>query len=455
MSENVQRSPLSWIGLYPVLGVLIWAPLPLASNRVWAASALAMVIAGWMLAALSFRRVWCESDSCSRRYRPWVTLLCMGFYIGLLAVQLGLPRGQWGSVDPFHTRQHLLWTMTYFGAFVLVLLWVREVQGQRLLAWVIVGSGIGQALVGILLHANKAAYSVFFFEIDHAARVMGSFSYHNSLANYLLICIGLGIGLLLGEAGRTWRAVETGRQRLRWFLEFLLSSRMALRLGLAVMVIALVLTRSRMANFALPVALLVIGFPLLLRARRLRWLGAALLASVLVVDLLVVGNLVGLERVVDRLNNTAVITMDGRAEESLEARSVAAEEALKMIEERPWLGYGAGSFQVAFVRFASEEVRRFYDHAHNDYIQFAAEVGLVGFALLASIVIMTLWHALRVLVAPQTPFEGGLAFGVLIAVPAVLLQATVDFHFQIPANALTFVVVLALTWTLRWRPSRE
>jgi hypothetical protein len=46
----------------------------------------------------------------------------------------------------------------------------------------------------------------------------------------------------------------------------------------------------------------------------------------------------------------------------------------------------------------------------------------------------------------------GLALGAFMAILAVLLQATVDFHFQIPANALLFVTVLAIPWLLRRQP---
>lgn len=439
--------------LYPILGIVACVPLPLASNRVSAAAVLSILVVGLSIKALyaGYLRGRVPGPLSIAR----VPIFCFLLYVALLVAQLALTATELGTVDPFHTRQQLLWTLTYVCIFVLIVLVVRDTASQRLLAWVLVVSGVMQAFVGILLHSQGATYTVFFFEVNHAERVLGSFSYHNSMANYMLMCMALGVGLLLGESGESLGRLDTQRQRLRWLLEFLLSPRMVLRLGLVVMLIALVLTRSRMANFALPAALLVVGFPLLIRAGGLRWLGALLVASVLLVDLLVIGNWIGLDRVVKRISETALTSEPGRHEESIEARSVAAADAVAMVRARPWLGHGAGTFYAAFPRFAGEDVRRFYDHAHNDYMQFAAETGLLGLALLSLIVLVSLWRALGVLQAPRTAIEGGLAFGVLVAVPAVLLQATVDFHFQIPANALTFVVLLALVWTLRLRSPRE
>lgn len=221
------------------------------------------------------------------------------------------------------------------------------------------------------------------------------------------------------------------------------------RLMLVLMVMALVLTRSRMGNVAFVAVLLLVLLPLLVWTRQLRAKGLLLLASIVLVDVLVVGQLIGLERVVDRLNQTALEQPEGVHEESLDVRSGPAQQAWQMVQERPWLGRGAGTFYTSFPQYAGVDLRQYYDHAHNDYVQFLVEVGWLGFGLLALLVLSTLWHLLAVLRRPYSAGDRGLAVGFLMALVAVLLQAMVDFHFQIPANALLFVVVLALSWKLR------
>jgi len=75
---------------------------------------------------------------------------------------------------------------------------------------------------------------------------------------------------------------------------------------------------------------------------------------------------------------------------------------LHMVEENPWLGVGAGNFDARYREYT--EVWRFRiprSHAHNAYIQVAAQSGLVGLgAYLALIVTITIrlrsrWRAVR------------------------------------------------------------
>ncbi len=53
----------------------------------------------------------------------------------------------------------------------------------------------------------------------------------------------------------------------------------------------------------------------------------------------------------------------------------------------------------------------------------------------------------------RTPLYKGAAFGVTMAILWVLLHSLVDFNLQIPANALTAVVLLLLPWICRGLPS--
>ncbi len=63
-------------------------------------------------------------------------------------------------------------------------------------------------------------------------------------------------------------------------------------------------------------------------------------------------------------------------------------DSLKMWSSKPIFGIGLGRFHVEFVNFASEQLRRIWperqfiiNDAHNEYIQFLAENGIVGFIL--------------------------------------------------------------------------
>ena len=54
--------------------------------------------------------------------------------------------------------------------------------------------------------------------------------------------------------------------------------------------------------------------------------------------------------------------------------------------------------------------------------------------------------ALRTLYERRDPLCRGIAFGATMGIIAIMIHSWVDFNLQIPANALTFVVLLALGW---------
>ncbi|MBT8151711.1 MAG: hypothetical protein KJO62_09940, partial [Gammaproteobacteria bacterium] len=82
--------------------------------------------------------------------------------------------------------------------------------------------------------------------------------------------------------------------------------------------------------------------------------------------------------------------------------------------------------------------------AHNDYIEFASEFGLPGFALLGLVVIYALCSSIVAQFTRRDRLMRGMGFAGTMGIVAMLIHSTVDFNLQIPANAALFMVVLAL-----------
>lgn len=451
---RLRIEPQTAEGLRPLhlafLVVLGLSAVPLGGNRVFAIAAFAALLFALFFLELT-RGVFTDARPLARLWGAWPVLVTMGLFLGLIWLQAAAPLGQ-GSADAHSTWQQLLVSVGYMAAFCLVMLQVQPGAELRRFVSVLVFFGLAQAVLAIYLYSAEADYEFLHFELDHGTRTYGTFSYHNSLANYLVVTLCLGVGLLVAGLGSSDEPSPHWRARVLRTLQMAFSGVIRLRLVLLIMVVALVLTRSRMGNMAFLLALFFVAAPYLVHKGRLRLKGLVLLVSILVLDILFIGQLVGFDEVAQRLSQTAIDTVEGSSEESIEDRSAPAKLAMAMVAERPWFGRGAGTFYTTFPQFASAQTRLYYDHAHNDYVQFAVEVGLVGFALLATSVASSVVRALQVLRRPLTPSDMGIALGVLMAILAVLMQALVDFHFQIPANALLFVVVLAIPWLLRRQP---
>ena len=350
------------------------------------------------------------------------------------------------TVSTGESRLYLVESLGYFFLFVLVLLTVRGTKRRQCLAMTLVFSGLFQALYGTLFLLSGLESGWFGDVASPHKSANGTFINRNHFAGYLQLTAALGVGLVLADL--TSQSATHWRARFRNLFDFLLSDTVRLRVVIALMVIALVLSRSRMGNIAFFNALAAAGLIyILLRERRLFFKATLLFATFFLVDLFILGNWFGLDELVARLEATRVST---------EAR-VNVFPDLRRAAESYWpFGSGGGTFYAAFTEFRSAGVSKLYYHAHNDYMEFLIETGIFGVLLLGGVVALAMIHALRLLVKRRDRLVGGVAFAGIMATIAMAIHATVDFNLQIPANAATYVVILGLVMScsVQRRPSK-
>jgi len=200
-----------------------------------------------------------------------------------------------------------------------------------------------------------------------------------------------------------------------------------------------------MGNSAFLISLTVVGAFYLFVIRRITRGSMIFFVSLLLIDLLIVGNFFGIEEVAERLQQTSL---------ERESRDEQFGDTLVIVRDFPLTGTGAGTYYSTYPLYNSGAVSPgFYRHAHNDYLQFASEFGLVALALLAFIVLASLWAAVRAQMLRRDRLLQGLGFAATMGIFALLIHSAVDFNLQIPANAALFIVLLALAWVCRyWDP---
>jgi len=218
-------------------------------------------------------------------------------------------------------------------------------------------------------------------------------------------------------------------------------------------VIALVLTRSRMGNTAFFASMIIVGLIAVVLARKTAPHTIALIVSLIIVDVVVVGSWVGLEKVVERIQDTELTNAAGGKAESIEARTQAARTALAMVQDYPLVGSGGGSFYNVFMSYRTPQYGYAYvDHTHNDYVEIATDFGLLGLGLIGVLVASTLYTTIGVMARRKYSLPWGMAFGVTMAMVCLAIHSMVDFNLQIPSNALTMVVILAIGWLAKELP---
>lgn len=436
--------------LYLFLGLLVWAPWPLGSNRPWAWSVLEVWV--FLCAALwvvAWMRGEVRSLGLLRDAWPALAILCAWLaYLALhwvpmpvallrvLSPESAALGARTISIDPHASFVFWLKSCAYAIAFALVLALATSRERARMIAYALVLSALLQAVYGALMHLAGADAEIFGARIAHASQASGGFVNRNHFAGFLEIGLAMGIGLMVGSLEESGR--RSWRQFWRDTARMLLSAKAPLRLFLVAMVIALVMTRSRMGNTAFFSSLLIAGTVALILRRHATRSTVILVASLIVIDIFIVGAWFGVEKTIERLEQTTAVEVEQRVEPSV--------YALDMLKDYPVFGAGAGSFYSAFPRYRGPDIGAFYDHAHNDYTQFLVETGPLGALLIGALPLLALINCVLALSRRRDPLARGFAFAALMGVAAIAIHSTVDFNLQIPANALAFVVLLAYAW---------
>ncbi len=246
---------------------------------------------------------------------------------------------------------------------------------------------------------------------------------HNHFAGFLELVLPLSLGVALAMR-------EPAKRVLVLFCS-------------ALMGVAFLFTLSRGGYVALGAGGVV--FVTILRrrglARDLRWVftAAVLLGAAAAV-------MFGLEPVGERIGTIGRLGTSG--EMSFAQRLAIWKGTLAMIGASPVWGHGPGTFETLFLRFRPPGFFERPGFAHNDYLQTAADLGLVGLAaatFLYAAAWRTAWNAAH---RDTSRFRTGVAAGAAAGLTALAVHALVDFNFHIPANWALVAVVAGLAVTV-------
>jgi len=457
---------LNRAAFFILLFIILIIALPLGSNRAFAWSFIEMLVAlSACLFAFSQLRVAQVKDTLIIPENNQSLPISKWFYIGFVLTQcivilqlLPLPNeilkfiapvsfDIWNSVnsislatsntisvDVGQTQISLIKGISYLTFILLLGFYINSQSRILTVALVIFIAGVIQAVyasIENLLHLPTGIV----FDIANGDRADGSFIYQNHLANYMLLTTSIGIGLLFGQFKQTSKGRNKFKANLVATLEFLLSTKFLIRVGLILMIIALILTRSRMGNAAFFLSLGLISLIGLFAYKDKPKQFTFLIISFFILDLIIVGAVFGVEKVQQRMAETSFAS---------ETRDDVNIDGLDMISDMPIFGAGAGSFYTNFPQYQTYTYGGFYDHAHNEYLQFLVEFGGVFVVICALGVLYSLFISLRNIRYKQGQKLKALSFGCAIAIVGMLVHMTVDFTLQIPANTVTFLIIVLL-----------
>jgi O-antigen ligase len=328
-------------------------------------------------------------------------------------------------------KEVLKWTEVILIAGA-ALYFLGSIRQLLTLAWATIAAGVLEAILGCVQYAT--------FTGDTADRATGTFDQPNPYAAFLNLALPLALCLLV--FAKSWRVrwLAGGAAAIIGLASYFARSRGAL-LGVAVAVIVVTLIRLRLDRIAaLAGGVLALLFGVIWFAR--------LLPQSLQTR---IGGLVAID-------TASVCRPPDTANFSTLERLAQWAAGINMFLAHPILGVGAGNYSVEYPRYSVICWQTVYGHAHNFYINAAAETGVIGLvAFLALTVAMVFvgWRATQVMLRADTSGYGlALALGFFGCIVTVVIHNLVDDVF-VHAMELQIAITLAALLRLGTLAARE
>ncbi len=110
----------------------------------------------------------------------------------------------------------------------------------------------------------------------------------------------------------------------------------------------------------------------------------------------------------------------------------------------PLTGSGMGTFFDIYPTYQTINPGIDLAHAHNDFIELAAEGGVIGFILAMSFIIALYFKTYKVFLTRRDAYSVYIYMGSITAILSILIHSFVDFNLHIGANGLWFFFMAGL-----------
>jgi O-antigen ligase len=339
------------------------------------------------------------------------------------------------SLYPDATRRESLRILAVFLVFALV---YNNLASSGVLFRLSIVALINGVLLSLFALAQffGAPHNTVYWVYPAMGQVFGPFINRNHFADYVNLCIGLGIGLLVSQ---NWRRRSSAFLEEQSSLTQTLQDPRALWIcaALGLMVSAVAFSRSRGGLLGLAGATVICGILGRLQLGRSFRLGSLLFVAGVVVAL---SSWFGIGLLKERIATLG-------SSEALEDRLPIWRRSLPIAAEFPIWGTGYGTYGYIEPMYRKDapfrEKEGWYYHAHNDYLEILIEGGIVSLALLLAALAVIYRRGYHALARYRGRTEAGLALGALFAFTALVLHSFGEFGAHTPAIALLATVICA------------
>jgi O-antigen ligase len=310
------------------------------------------------------------------------------------------------SIYPFATETGLSHLLAYLMLFFVTVFGIQDKARLYKMLKALAVFGFIVAVFGIIQHAAGNGKIYWFRELTHGGSPFGPFVNRNHFAGFIgmIIPLSLGVGLMS-------RSIE--KKIMYAFFSI-------------TMAVALFFSLSRGGIVSFFAGIMVFVFVIFGKTYSMKRLVPVFLFVLVLVTYLLY---LGITPIVDRFAQTEVTN---------EQRLIAWQGAVSALKDYPVFGTGLGTFQYIFKIYKPEGLYRYWDHAHNDYLELLLEVGIVGAIIIA---ILFFLGVKAIVNAPWKGKEVYLNAAFLSSITTIAVHSVVDFNLHIPSNAILFFLI--------------
>jgi O-antigen ligase len=336
-----------------------------------------------------------------------------------------------GSARPRETADALwLFDAMFLSCFNLVLA-ARHRRALRGFLLFLCANALALAIFGSVQKFSAATGPYFGAVTTRQTHFFSSFIYHNHWGAFAVLMTAAGVGLVLRYLRRTDAAGFWSSPGFAGLVAvFFIAASIPLSLSRSCTALVLLLLGGA--------GLQVLTRFVRTRRREGRPYAGALLGA-LVLSAIALG---GIYKIAEpsiriRLAKTEDQLATMRAEGSIGSRLALYGDTWRMARDRPWFGWGMGSYPTVFYNYNTQEpgidrLPKFYWDAHSDWLQSLAEVGFVGTALIGTLGLLPLF-SLR-----SRHLRSPVPACLLSGCGLILLYAWVEFPFGNPAVVIVW-----------------
>ena len=330
------------------------------------------------------------------------------------------------SLNPYATKEKFVLYLSYMAFFVVSSNYVRRSKQLKRYFWIIFIIALLESFIGISQYIAGG--------MQNAAT--GTYVNPNHFGGLLIMVIPVSLCyvLYLGHAKMGIGSL------VQIVLNSKFSNQLLIFLATCLMGIALIMSQSRGAIFS-SVASICLLYTLYSWRKKTRF-GLFFIGSFVTV-IIIYSIWIGIDPVIEKFSETSA---------ELPSRTSIWKDTLVMIKDFPVLGTGLGTYSLSFTLYKDQAFwPKVIQHAHNDYLQFIAETGLIGFALIIWGMIAFYRQVLGQVLTfniKADPFRYYILIGSISGISGLLIHSFTDFNLQIPANAYYFTFLLAISTSM-------